>query len=153
MSQCWLSSMTPYCVTKAQWVNAVEKHDGRQHYEMNFPELKHVCVCVCVFQRKLFPCIWCKIGYTLQWHHNGRDGVSNHQSHDCLLNRLFRRRSKKISKLRVTSHCTGNSPATGEFPVQMASNAENVSIWWRHHEVWHAGCVVYGIQSHGKSKI
>ena len=27
------------------------------------------------------------------------------------------------------------SPATGEFPAQMASNAENVSIWWRHH-VW-----------------
>ena len=23
---------------------------------------------------------------------------------------------------------------TGEFPAQMASNAENVSIWWRHHE-------------------
>ena len=22
----------------------------------------------------------------------------------------------------------------GEFPAQMASNAENVSIWWRHHE-------------------
>ena len=28
----------------------------------------------------------------------------------------------------------GNSPVTGEFPAQMASNAENVSIWWRHHE-------------------
>ena len=27
----------------------------------------------------------------------------------------------------------GNSPVTGEFPAQMASNAENVSIWWRHH--------------------
>ena len=27
-----------------------------------------------------------------------------------------------------------NSPGTGEFPAQMASNAENVSIWWRHHE-------------------
>ena len=27
----------------------------------------------------------------------------------------------------------GNSPGTGEFPAQMASNAENVSIWWRHH--------------------
>ena len=26
--------------------------------------------------------------YTLQWHHNGRDSVSNHQLHDCLLNRL-----------------------------------------------------------------
>ena len=32
---------------------------------------------------------------SLQWHHNEHDGVSNHQSHDCLLNRLFRRRSKK----------------------------------------------------------
>ena len=29
--------------------------------------------------------------------------------------------------------CAGNSPGTGEFPAQMASNAENVSIWWRHH--------------------
>ena len=27
----------------------------------------------------------------------------------------------------------GNSPVTGEFPAQMATNAENVSIWWRHH--------------------
>ena len=26
-------------------------------------------------------------------------------------------------------------PGTGEFPAQMASNVENVSIWWRHH-VW-----------------
>ena len=23
---------------------------------------------------------------------------------------------------------------TGEFPAQIARNAENVSIWWRHHE-------------------
>ena len=37
-------------------------------------------------------------------------------------------------KLRVTRLCAGNSPGTGEFPAQMASNAENVSIWWRHHE-------------------
>ena len=50
-------------------------------------------------------------------------------------NRLFRRRSKKASKLRVTGLCAENSPGTGEFPAQMASNAENVSIWWRHH-VW-----------------
>ena len=40
----------------------------------------------------------------LQWRPNGRNSVSNHQPHDCLLNRLFRR-----------------------------SNVENVSIWWRHH--------------------
>ena len=70
---------------------------------------------------------------SLHWRHNGHDSVSNHQLHDCLLNRLFRRRSKKISKLRVTGLCAGNSPETGEFPAQIASNADNVSIWWRHH--------------------
>ena len=69
----------------------------------------------------------------IKWRHNGRDGVSNHQPPDCLLNRLFRRRSKKASKLRVTGLCVGNSPMTGEFPAQRTSNAENVSIWWRHH--------------------
>ena len=31
--------------------------------------------------------------------------------------------------------CAGNSPGTGEFPAQIASNAENVSIWWRHHKL------------------
>ena len=41
--------------------------------------------------------------------------------------------SKKTSKLRVAGLCAGNSPRTGEFPAQKASNAENVSIWWRHH--------------------
>ena len=69
----------------------------------------------------------------LQWRQNERTGVSNHQHHECLLDRLFRRRSKKTSKLRVTGLCAGNSPGTGEFPAQMASNAEKVTIWWRHH--------------------
>ena len=69
----------------------------------------------------------------LRWRHNGRDSVCNHQPQDGILNRLFRRRSKKTSKRRVTGLCVGNSPGTGEFPAQMASNAENVSIWWRHH--------------------
>ena len=70
----------------------------------------------------------------LHWRHNDHDSVSNHQPHGCLLNRLFRRRSKKTSKLRVTGLCGGNSQGTGEFPAQRASYAENVSIWWRHHE-------------------
>ena len=68
----------------------------------------------------------------LHWRHNERNGVSNQQPHDVLLNCLFGRKSKKTSKLRVTGLCEGNSPVTGEFPAQMASNAENVSIWWRH---------------------
>ena len=70
---------------------------------------------------------------TLQWHHNERDGVSNHQPHDCSFNRLFRRTSKKTSKLRVTGLCEGNSAVTVEFPAQRASNAESYSIWWHHH--------------------
>ena len=52
-----------------------------------------------------------KLGaFSLGWRHNGRDSVSNHQPHHCLLNRLFRRRSKKASKLRVTGLCAVNSP-------------------------------------------
>ena len=74
---------------------------------------------------------------SLQWRHNERDGVSNPQSHDCLLNGLFRHRSKKTWKLRVTGLCAGNSLVTGEFPAQKASSAENVSIWWRHHVTQH----------------
>ena len=76
------------------------------------------------------PAIAICVGGTLQWRHNRNDSVSNHQP----LDRLFRHRSKKASKLRVTGLCAGNSSGTGEFPAQMASYAENVSIWWRHHE-------------------
>ena len=53
---------------------------------------------------------------------------------DCLLNHLFRRRSKKTAKLRVTGLYEGNWPVTHLWiPAHRASNAENVSIWWRHH--------------------
>ena len=52
----------------------------------------------------------------LQWRHNDHDGVSNHQPHSCLLNRLLRRRSKKTSKLRVTGLCVGNSPGPVNSP-------------------------------------
>ena len=72
---------------------------------------------------------------SLLWRHNGNVGVSNHQPHDCLLNRSFRHRSKKTSKLHVTGLCVGNSPVTGEFPAQKASDVENFPIWWRHHHV------------------
>ena len=70
---------------------------------------------------------------SLQWRHNYHNCVSNHQPHDCSLKRLFGRRSKKTWKLCVTGLCAVNSPEAGEFPAQMISNAENVSISWRHH--------------------
>ena len=59
------------------------------------------------------------------------------------LTRLFRRRSKKTSKLRDTSLCEGNSPVNDEFPAQRASNTEKLSIWWRHHGVWYMSyCII-----------
>ena len=67
------------------------------------------------------------------WRHDERDSVSNHRHLDCLLNRLFRRRSKKTSKPRVTGPCEKNSPVTGDFPAQKDSNVEYVFILWRHH--------------------
>ena len=70
---------------------------------------------------------------SLQWHHNDCDGVSNHQRLDYLLNRLFRHRSKKTSKLRITGICEGTPPVIGGYPSQTNSNTENVSIWWRHY--------------------
>ena len=71
--------------------------------------------------------------YPLQWRHNERVGVSNHRRLDCLLKRMFGRRSKKTSELRVTGVCEGNPPVTGGFPSQRASYAEIISISWRHH--------------------
>ena len=78
---------------------------------------------------------WCKRGditwtndpihwHTLQWCHNERDGISNHQPHNCLPNRLFNHRSKKTSKFRFTGLCEVNSPVTGQFPAQRASNSK-----------------------------
>ena len=77
------------------------------------------------------------------------DGVSNRRYIDCWPNILFRCRSKKTSKLRVAGLCEGNSPVTGEFPAQMASNAETVSIWWRHHDGNVKGCLNWPQRSQG----
>ena len=62
----------------------------------------------------------------IQWRHNEYNGwcVSYHWRLDCLLDCLFRRRSKKTAKLRTTGFCVGYSNVTGEFPTQRASNVE-----------------------------
>ena len=62
--------------------------------------------------------IW---AYSLQWRHNELAGVSNHQPHDCLLNRSFRRGSKKTSKLRVTGLCVGNSPVSSPHSCSLST--------------------------------
>ena len=83
---------------------------------------------------------------SLQWRHNGPDGVSNHQPYHCLLNRLFKRRSKKTSNLLVTGllrgihRWPGNSPHKGPatrkiFPfddVIMLTKSMATYKHWRH---------------------
>ena len=123
-------SQVPQNVRLVEWVNGNTVLDY-------WTSLITWCVPVVYWAFQYFSAItW----FLLQWRHNGRDSVSNHQPHDCLLNRLSIRRSKKTSKLHVTGLCEGNSPGTGEFQAQMVSNAENVSIWWRYHvkvnELW-----------------
>ena len=100
---------------------------------------------VCFHKKNLSGCFGVSGDHeqALQWRHNECDGVSNHRRLHGLLNRLFRRRSKKTSKFRVTGLCEGNSMVAGVYLSQRASNAENVSIWWRHHErqcPWFSRC-------------
>ena len=103
---------------------------------------------ICSFQTR---CLFSGAA-ALQWRHNESGDVSNHRWHECLLNCLFRHRSKKTSKLRFTGLCAGKSPVIGEFPTQRASNSENVSIWWRHHglgthvlEKWQLAIIVASV--------
>ena len=77
---------------------------------------------------------WLRDDIALPWRHNDCHGIWNHQNLDCLLSRLFKRTSKKTSKLFVTGLCERNPPVAGGFPSQRASNAENalcitVPLW------------------------
>ena len=57
----------------------------------------YICGCRAVRDTPLnYTSVWWQ-SIALRWRHNGHDSVSNHQPHDCLLTRLFRRRSNKTS--------------------------------------------------------
>ena len=56
--------------------------------------------------------------YSLRWRHNA----------------VYSGQGIKL-KLRIAGLCAGNSPGACELPAKMASNAENVFIWWRHHDL------------------
>ena len=88
---------------------------------------------IIVFNLKSASTIHRSVHYiSLQWCHNEHDGISNHKPH-CLHTCIFKRRSKETLKLHVTGLWAGNSPVTGEFHALRASNADNFSIWRRHH--------------------
>ena len=65
----------------------------------------------------------------LQRRHDERDDVSNHQRLDCLLNRLFRPRSKKTSKLRGTGLCEGNSPKCFHWMTSSCKAVLYRAVW------------------------
>ena len=73
--------------------------------------------------------------FTLQWRHNRHDSVSNHQPYDCLLTVYSDADQRKNQSSASLAFVRGIDRGTGEFPAQMASNTENVSICWRLHEV------------------
>ena len=114
--------------------------NGAMFYQNIISFVLHQCFVSILFKTSLYAIPNSEFKYQhffqLQWRHNERDGVSNHQLHDYLLNRLFRCRSNKTSKTRVTGLREGNSSVTGEFITQRASNEENVSIWWRQTSSW-----------------
>ena len=97
----------PFCL----WLNVLNKQhsgEGRRSATHRF---------LCYWQVHLnTTIIQCDIACTLHWHHNDHDGISNHQPHGCSLNRLFRCRWKKTSKLRVTGLWVGNSPGPVNSP-------------------------------------
>ena len=119
----WQSNDCP-SASKATLMN-MDKYFMWIHYERlhNHNKAKHnktVCIFLGIYCIKLCGVVdtlrSCAVSVALRWLHNDYDGVSNHQAHHCLLNRLFRRRSRKTSKLRVTGLCVGKSPGPVNSP-------------------------------------
>ena len=79
------------------------------------------CFAVCVLSKSLLSVS----------HYN--DVIMNKMAFRLFTQPFVQAQIKENIKVRVTDLCAVNSPVTGEFPAQRASNTENVSIWWRHH--------------------
>ena len=79
--------------------------------------------------------IICELGHRFKtrwaitnYSQNEHNGVSNHWCLECFLIRLFMRRSKKTSKLRITGLYDGNPPVAGAFPL--AKGQKRVSLYF-----------------------
>ena len=86
------------------------------------------------FSQSVCNCCRTKSIQSLQWRHNGRDGVSDHQPHHCLLNRLFMRRSKKTSSSASLAFVRGINRRPVNSPQKWPVTQKKVSIWWHHHD-------------------
>ena len=125
--------------TYITWVKILHGIEYQRPTSLNMRILAdHVTYSFLAFMKSIFHfCLGCYCGGYSQ---NGRSNLSSWY-YDITVARLFAwwfdscRRSDAMwchHYNSVTGLCAGNSPGTGEFPAQMASNAENVSIWWRY---------------------
>ena len=110
LNQCWPDSPMHICGTRGDelahwsWINTILQTTFSQS------------TLVLSFYIDVVKTLSIRMHFPLHWRHNDHDGVSNHQPHHCLLNRLFSRRSRKTSKHRVTGLCAGNSPGPVTSP-------------------------------------
>ena len=129
-----LTAMSTYTSTNIIWGVLCQKQISRAQTSNYIPQkLWDVITC---------PCPWYLL---LAQHSCNPNGWNSFDYGDVIISAMasqitgvsietfVQAQMKKTSKLRVTGLCEGDSPGTGEFPAQRASNAENVSIWWRHH--------------------
>ena len=127
----WYYLSTVFFQISAIWTNSTPVYGASQFCTGTQPHYSPLCV---------------HIWHTKQWRHNGRDGVSNHQHRDSLLNYLLRRGSKKTSKPRITCFVWGihlspvNSPHKWPVTQKMFPFDEVIMIWyichWQHPVPW-----------------
>ena len=137
VNQCWSSLLTQKYVTRSQWVN---DHMLEPLNTFSWLKLKPEATAwgsLFLHTSLLLPLLICHLK-SWRWCHNERDGVSNHRVLHCLLNRLFSHRKHQSSaslafvrgiELELELISTGDQ----WIPTQRASDAGNVSVWWRHH--------------------
>ena len=99
------------------------------NYSTDINDLSVICLfyMICDCNTHSQPC-------TLQWRHNDHDGISNHQPRRLFTQPSIQTQIKENIKAPCHWPLCGEFTGTGEFPTQRVSYAENVSIWWRHHE-------------------
>ena len=88
-----------------------------------------------------YMCMWVWGDNSLRWRHDERNGVSNHQPSDCLLNRLFKApiSSASLAFLREIHRWPMNSPHKGPVTRRMFPFDDIcVGLTWKLLNVLHA---------------
>ena len=156
MSQCWPRSMSPYGATRPQWVK-VSEH--RCHGYASWKGLLRLCQYTSITHSYILLITWYRGGAfnpsdaSLSYAHVEitKWCICTHYSDVTMrlmtspINIVWNICSticsgahpRKHQKSTSLAFMRGIPPVTGGFPSQRANNAENVSIWWRHHGQTH----------------